>query len=44
MHKERLKKKHAKDINIFLKKEKPKGEKRSERDTKILLKKKRKKA
>ena len=39
-HKEKLKKKHVKDIKIFLKKKKMKGEKRSEIDIKILQKRK----
>ena len=39
-HKEKLKKKHVKDIKIFLKKKKMKGEKRSEIDIEILQKRK----
>ena len=42
-HKEGSEKKHAKDINIFLKKKKTKGKKMLEEDIKILLKKKKKK-
>ena len=37
------KKKHAKDIKIFLKKKKTKSKKRPEKDIRILLKKKKKK-
>ena len=37
------KKKHVKDIKIFLKKKNIKGEKRLEKDIKVLLKKKKKK-
>ena len=36
-HKERLSKKHVKDIKIILKKKKKKGEKRSEKDIQIFL-------
>ena len=42
-HKERLQKKHVKDLKIFRKKKKTKGKKRPEKDIKILLKKKKKK-
>ena len=43
-HRERItKNKYVKDIKIFLKKKKTKGEKMLERDIKILLKKKKKK-
>ena len=41
-HKERLPKRHLKNTKIFLKKKKTKGEKRSEIDIKISLKKKNK--
>ena len=43
-HKERLQKKHVKDIKIFLRNKKTNGEKRPEKDIKLLLKKKKKKA
>ena len=44
VYKKSFKKKHVKDIKIFLKKKKKKVKKRPETDIKIFLKKKKKKA